>query len=219
MCVLKPLKVVITNYPEDKTEEFQPARHPKNPEMGNRKVPFSREIYIDREDFHEDPPPKYFRLAPGKEVRLRYAYVIRCDEVIYDETGRVSELRCTYDPATRSGTKAEGRKVKGIIHWVSAKDSIQVEVRLYDRLFLKPIPGSDDPEGNFLNDINQDSIEVLSDCRAEPEIITLENQKVFQFERMGYFYQDPLDSLRESMVFNRTVTLRDSWTRLEQGQN
>ena len=135
MGVLKPLKVVITNYSEDKTEDFQPARHPKNPEMGNRKVPFSREIYIDHDDFREDPPPNYFRLAPGKEVRLRYAYVIRCDEVIYDDTGRVSELRCTYDPATRSGAKAEGRKVKGIIHWVSAKDSIQVEVRLYYRLF------------------------------------------------------------------------------------
>jgi len=219
MCVLKPLKVVITNYPEDKTEDFQPARHPKKPEMGTRKVPFSREIYIDHEDFREDPPPNYFRLAPGKEVRLRYAYVIRCDEVIYDETGRISELRCTYDPKTRSGAKAEGRKVKGIIHWVSAKDSIQVEVRLYDRLFAKPIPGRDDPEGNFINDINQDSIEVLSDCQLEPGTMTSGNQEVFQFERVGYFFQDPADSLVNEMVFNRTVTLRDTWARLEQGQN
>ena len=135
MAVLNPLKVVITNYPEDKTEEFEPARHPKNPDMGTRKVPFSREIYIDQDDFREDPPPKYFRLAPGKEVRLRFAYVIRCEEVIYDSSGKVIELHCTYDQATRSGAKAEGRKVKGIIHWVSIQHSVPVEVRLYDRLF------------------------------------------------------------------------------------
>ena len=219
MCVLKPIKVVITNYPDDKAENFQPARHPKNPEMGNRKVPFSREIYIDHDDFREDPPPNYFRLAPGKEVRLRYAYVIRCDEVIYDERGGVSELHCTYDQATRSGAKPEGRKVKGIIHWVSAKDSVQVEVRLYDRLFAKPIPGSDDPEGNFLNDINRDSIEILSKCQIESETITSTNQEVFQFERLGYFHPDPVDSNAEAMVFNRTVTLRDSWAILEQEQN
>ena len=150
---------------------------------------------------------------------MRYAYVIRCDEVIYNETGGVSELRCTYDPATRSGAKAEGRKVKGIIHWVSAKDSIQVEVRLYDRRFSKPIPGSDDTEGNFLNDINQDSIEVLSDCQVEPGIMTAENQEIFQFERVGYFYRDPVDSLTEALVFNRTVTLRDTWAKLELEQN
>ncbi len=219
MCVLKPLKVVITNYPEDKTENFHPARHPKKPEMGIRKVPFSREIYIDHEDFREDPPPNYFRLAPGKEVRLRYAYVIRCDKVIYDSKGRVSELHCTYDPKTRSGAKTEGRKVKGIIHWVSAKDSVQVEVRLYDRLFAKPIPGGDDPEGNFLNDINHDSIEILSECQLEPEITISENQEVFQFERMGYFYKDPLDSSEDNLIFNRTVTLRDTWAKLEQGKN
>ncbi|MDC0188470.1 glutamine--tRNA ligase/YqeY domain fusion protein [bacterium] len=219
MCVLKPIKVVITNYPDDKAENFQPARHPKNPEMGNRKVPFSREIYIDHDDFREDPPPNYFRLAPGKEVRLRYAYVIRCDEVIYDERGGVSELHCTYDQATRSGAKPEGRKVKGIIHWVSAKDSVQVEVRLYDRLFAKPIPGSDDPEGNFLNDINRDSIEILSKCQIESETITSANQEVFQFERLGYFHPDPVDSNAEAMVFNRTVTLRDTWAILEQEQN
>jgi len=159
MAVLNPLKVVITNYPEDKTEEFEPARHPKNPDMGTRKVPFSREIYIDQDDFREDPPPKYFRLAPGKEVRLRFAYVIRCEEVIYDSSGKVIELHCTYDQATRSGAKAEGRKVKGIIHWVSIQHSVPVEVRLYDRLFVNRSPGSDDPGGNFLNDLNPDSIE------------------------------------------------------------
>ena len=219
MCVLKPLKVIITNYPDNKAENFQPARHPKIPEMGNRKVPFSREIYIEHEDFREDTTPNYFRLAPGKEVRLRYAYVIRCDEVIYDERGGVSELHCTYDPATRSGAKPEGRKVKGIIHWVSAKDSVQVEVRLYDRLFSKPIPGSDDPEGNFLNDINRDSIEILSKCQIESGTITSTKQEVFQFERLGYFYPDPVDSHAEAMVFNRTVTLRDTWAILEQEQN
>ncbi len=184
--------------------------------MGNRKVPFSREIYIDQDDFLEKPTPNYFRLAPGKEVRLRYAYVIRCDEVIYDERGSISELRCTYDPSTRSGAKAEGRKVKGIIHWVSTKDSIQVEVRLYDRLFTKPIPGSDDPKGNFFNDINKDSIKVLSECQIEPEILKSQNKEVFQFERLGYFYQDSVDSREEAMVFNRTVTLRDTWAKLEQ---
>ncbi|MBG56224.1 MAG: glutamine--tRNA ligase [Deltaproteobacteria bacterium] len=219
MCVLKPLKVVITNYPEDKTENFHPAKHPKKPEMGTRKVPFSREIYIEYEDFREDPPPNYFRFAPGKEVRLRYAYVIRCDKVIYDSTGRVSELHCTYDPKTRSGAKTEGRKVKGIIHWVSAKNFIQVEVRLYDRLFAKPIPGSDDPEGNFLNDINHNSIDILSECKLEPEIMTSANKEVFQFERIGYFFKDPKDSLEDTMVFNRTVTLRDAWEKLEQEQH
>ncbi len=219
MCVLKPLKVVITNYPEDKTENFHPAKHPKKPEMGTRKVPFSREIYIEYEDFREDPPPNYFRFAPGKEVRLRYAYVIRCDKVIYDSTGRVSELHCTYDPKTRSGAKTEGRKVKGIIHWVSAKNFIQVEVRLYDRLFAKPIPGSDDPEGNFLNDINHNSIDILSECKLEPEIMTSANKEVFQFERIGYFFKDPKDSLEDAMVFNRTVTLRDTWAKLEQEQH
>jgi len=219
MCVLKPLKVVITNYPEDKTENFHPAKHPKKPEMGTRKVPFSREIYIEYEDFREDPPPNYFRFAPGKEVRLRYAYVIRCDKVIYDSTGRVSELHCTYDPKTRSGAKTEGRKVKGIIHWVSAKNFIQVEVRLYDRLFAKPIPGSDDPEGNFLNDINHNSIDILSECKLEPEIMTSANKEVFQFERIGYFFKDPKDSHEDTMVFNRTVTLRDAWEKLEQEQH
>jgi len=215
MAVLKPLKVVITNYPENQTEEFEPARHPKIPEMGSRKVPFSREIYIDHDDFKEDPPPKYFRLSPGKEVRLRYAYVIRCDEVIY-ENGKVTELRCTYDPMTRSGAKAEGRKVKGIIHWVSAQHSLTAEIRLYDRLFVAPHPGRNDPEGNFLNDLNRESIKVINDCKTETELSTANPANVFQFERVGYFCVDSKESRQDTLVLNRTVTLRDTWAKLEQ---
>jgi len=222
MAVLRPLKVVITNYPEDKTEEFEPSRHPKNPEMGTRKVPFTREIYIDQDDFREDPPPKYFRLAPGKEVRLRFAYVIRCEEVIYDSDGKVRELHCTYDQATRSGAKAEGRKVKGIIHWVSIQHSVPVEVRLYDRLFVNTSPGSDDPGGNFLNDLNPDSIETVTSCRVEPGLLKAKPEDIYQFERVGYFCVDSKESRPEALVFNRTVTLRDTWAKLEQensGQN
>ena len=222
MAVLRPLKVVITNYPEDKTEEFEPSRHPKNPEMGTRKVPFTREIYIDHDDFRIDPPAKYFRLAPGKEVRLRFAYVIRCEEVIYDSSGKVIELHCTYDQATRSGAKAEGRKVKGIIHWVSIQHSVPVEVRLYDRLFVNPSPGSDDPSGNFLNDLNPDSIETVTSCRVEPGLLKAKPADVYQFERVGYFCVDSKESRPEALVFNRTVTLRDTWAKLEQehtGQN
>ena len=222
MAVLRPLKVVITNYPEDKTEEFEPSRHPKNPEMGTRKVPFTREIYIDHDDFRIDPPAKYFRLAPGKEVRLRFAYVIRCEEVIYDSDGKVHELHCTYDQATRSGAKAEGRKVKGIIHWASIQHSVPVEVRLYDRLFVNPSPGSDDPGGNFLNDLNPDSIETVTSCRVEPGLLKAKPADVYQFERVGYFCVDSKESRPGALVFNRTVTLRDTWAKLEQehtGQN
>ena len=222
MAVLRPLKVVITNYPEDKTEEFEPSRHPKNPEMGTRKVPFTREIYIDHDDFRIDPPAKYFRLAPGKEVRLRFAYVIRCEEVLYDSDGKVRELHCTYDQATRSGAKAEGRKVKGIIHWVSIQHSVPVEVRLYDRLFVNPSPGSDDPGGNFLNDLNPDSIETVTSCRVEPGLLKAKYEDIYQFERVGYFCVDSKESRPGALVFNRTVTLRDTWAKLEQensGQN
>jgi len=222
MAVLHPLKVVITNYPEDKTEEFEPARHPKNPDMGTRKVPFSREIYIDQDDFREDPPPKYFRLAPGKEVRLRFAYVIRCEEVIYDSSGKVIELHCTYDQATRSGAKAEGRKVKGIIHWVSIRHSVPVEVRLYDRLFANPSPGSDDPDGNFINDLNPDSMETVTSCSVELGLLEAKPEDIYQFERVGYFCVDSKESRPGALVFNRTVTLRDTWAKLEQehiGQN
>jgi len=216
MAVLRPLKVVITNYQEDKTEKFEPSRHPKNPELGTSKVPFTREIYIDHDDFRIDPPSKYFRLAPGKEVRLRFAYVIRCEEVIYDSDGKVRELHCTYDQATRSGAKAEGRKVKGIIHWVSIQHSVPVEVRLYDRLFVNPSPGSNDPGGNFLNDLNPDSIETVTSCRVEPGLLKATPADVYQFERVGYFCVDSKESRPGALVFNRTVTLRDTWAKLEQ---
>ena len=218
MAVLRPLKVVITDYPKNETEEFEPARHPKNPEMGTRTLPFSREIYIDRDDFREDPPPKYFRLAPGKEVRLRYAYVIRCNEVIY-ENGKIIELRCTYDKAARSGVKAEGRKVKGIIHWVSIQHSVSAEVRLYDRLFAAPYPGRDDPERDFLKDLNPESVEIISKCKVEPALLEAKPEDVFQFERVGYFCVDSKKSRPEALVFNRTVTLRDTWAKLEQEKN
>ncbi|MCH2270334.1 MAG: glutamine--tRNA ligase/YqeY domain fusion protein [SAR324 cluster bacterium] len=218
MAVLRPLKVVITDYPKNETEEFEPARHPKNPEMGTRTLPFSREIYIDRDDFREDPPPKYFRLAPGKEVRLRFAYVIRCNEVIY-ENGKIIELRCTYDKATRSGVKAEGRKVKGIIHWVSIQHSVSAEVRLYDRLFAAPYPGRDDPERDFLKDLNPESVEIISKCKVEPALLEAKPEDVFQFERVGYFCVDSKKSRPEALVFNRTVTLRDTWAKLEQEKN
>jgi len=218
MAVLRPLKVVITDYPKNETEEFEPARHPKNPEMGTRTLPFSREIYIDRDDFREDPPPKYFRLAPGKEVRLRFAYVIRCNEVIY-ENGKIIELRCTYDKATRSGEKTEGRKVKGIIHWVSIQHSVSAEVRLYDRLFAAPYPGRDDPERDFLKDLNPESVEIISKCKVEPALLEAKPEDVFQFERVGYFCVDSKKSRPEALVFNRTVTLRDTWAKLEQEKN
>ena len=218
MAVLRPLKVVITDYPKNETEEFEPARHPKNPEMGTRTLPFSREIYIDRDDFREDPPPKYFRLAPGKEVRLRFAYVIRCNEVIY-ENGKIIELRCTYDKATRSGVKAEGRRVKGIIHWVSIQHSVSAEVRLYDRLFAAPYPGRDDPERDFLKDLNPESVEIISKCKVEPALLEAKPEDVFQFERVGYFCVDSKKSRPEALVFNRTVTLRDTWAKLEQEKN
>ena len=218
MAVLRPLKVVITDYPKNETEEFEPARHPKNPEMGTRTLPFSREIYIDRDDFREDPPPKYFRLAPGKEVRLRFAYVIRCNEVIY-ENGKIIELRCTYDKAPRSGVKAEGRKVKGIIHWVSIQHSVSAEVRLYDRLFAAPYPGRDDPERDFLKDLNPESVEIISKCKVEPALLEAKPEDVFQFERVGYFCVDSKKSRPEALVFNRTVTLRDTWAKLEQEKN
>jgi glutaminyl-tRNA synthetase len=186
--------------------------------MGTRKVPFSREIYIDQDDFREDPPPKYFRLSPGKEVRLRYAYVIRCDEVIY-ENGDVVELRCTYDQATRSGAKAEGRKVKGIIHWVSVQHSVTAQVHLYDRLFAAPYPGRDDPAGNFINDLNPESVEIIYECKIEPSLLEAKPEDVFQFERVGYFCVDAKKSRPDALVFNRTVTLRDTWAKLEQEQS
>lgn len=207
MAVLQPLRIVITNYPEDQTEHLELGNHPQRPEFGKRAVPFSRVILIERDDFAENPPPKYKRLVPGGEVRLRGAYVIRCDEVIKDNSDQIVELRCTYDPATL-GKNPEGRKVKGVIHWVSEPHSLPAEMRLYSRLFTVPNP---DNEENFLSVLNPDSLEILSDCRVEASLADAGPESRYQFERTGYFCLDAIDSVGGKRVFNRTVTLRENW--------
>ena len=209
MCVLKPLKVVITNYPEGQVENLELARHPKQ-DLGVRQLPFTRELYIDQGDYEENPPKGYKRLEPGGEVRLRGSYVIRADEAIKDADGTVVELRCSYDPDTL-GKNPEGRKVKGVIHWVPAEGSVECEVRLYDRLFRSAQPEKSEEGGSFLDNINPDSLVVLQGCRAEPSLAKAQPEDRFQFEREGYFCVDPKDSAPGKPVFNRTVTLRDSW--------
>jgi glutaminyl-tRNA synthetase len=217
MTVLRPLKVVITNYPEGQVEEVEVTNNPEDESAGKRKVPFSRVLYIERDDFREDPPKKFFRLAPGREVRLRSAYFVTCSEVIKDAAGEVVELRCTYDPATRGGDSPDGRKVKATLHWVSAAHAVPVEVRLYDRLFVVEDP-ENVPEGKtFLDSLNPASLEVLRDCQAEPGLATAEVGARFQFERLGYFCVDP-ESRPGALVFNRTVSLRDAWAKIEQRQ-
>jgi len=225
MAVLRPLKVVIENYPEGKTEEFDSVNNPEDPSAGTRKVPFSRILYIEQDDFREVPPPKYYRLTPGREVRLRSAYFIKCTSVVKDATGAVTELRCTYDPATRGGDAPDGRKVKATIHWVSAAHAIDAEVRLYDHLFLKPNP-DDAPEGlDWKSNLNPKSLETLSGCKLEPSLAGAKSGDRFQFERLGYFCVDA-DSEASSpklqaastsgrLVFNRTVKLRDEWARIQ----
>ena len=209
--VLKPLKVVIDNYPGGKTEELEAPFYPRDvPKEGSRRLPFSREIYIERDDFREDPPKGFFRLAPGREVRLRYAYLITCTEVIKDDAGQVVELRCTYDPETRGGDAPDGRKVKGTLHWVSAAHSLPAEVRLYDRLFQHEDP--DGQEADFKTFLNPNSLEILTDCRIEPSVGDARAGDSFQFERQGYFVVDP--DTEGSLIFNRTVTLRDTWAKL-----
>ncbi|HLV16776.1 MAG TPA: glutamine--tRNA ligase/YqeY domain fusion protein [Pseudomonas sp.] len=209
MCVLRPLKVVITNYPEGKVEQLELPRHPKQ-DMGVRVLPFSREIYIDASDFEENPPAGYKRLVPGGEVRLRGCYVIRADEAIKDADGNIIELRCSYDENTL-GANPVGRKVKGVIHWVPAAESVECEVRLYDRLFRSANPDKTEEGGSFLDNINPDSLVVLKGCRAEPSLASAAPEDRFQFEREGYFCVDRHDSRPDALVFNRTVTLRDSW--------
>jgi len=211
MAVLRPLKVVLLNWPEDQEEELDAPVHQQFPDRGRRPIPMSREIFIEEDDFDEDPPEGFHRLVPGGEVRLRNAYIIRCEEVIKDASGKVIELRCIYDPNTGRGRKPEGRKVKGIIHWVSAAHAVPAEVRLYDRLFSQPTPGSDHPDKNFLLDLNPNSMEILSQAWLEPNLINAEVGTAYQFERLGYFCLDSRDSKTDSMVFNRIVTLRDSW--------
>jgi glutaminyl-tRNA synthetase len=210
MGVLRPLRVVIDNYPEDRVEEFEFANHPQTPEMGTRKVPFSRVLYIERDDFMEDPPGKYKRLAPGREVRLRNAYVIRYEDMVKDKaTGEIIELHCTYDPETRNAPPPDGRKVKGVIHWVSAEHSIAVEVRLYDRLFEVPDPASE--SGDFTEYLNPESLETLISCHVEPSLKDAEPGSRYQFERLGYFCLDSGDSTSGKPGFNRIVALRDTW--------
>jgi glutaminyl-tRNA synthetase len=217
MAVLRPLKIVLTNYPEGQVEEVDVINNPEDPSAGTRKVPFSRELYIEQDDFREVPPPKYFRLAPGQEVRLRYAYFVRCTSVLKNEQGEVTEVHCTYDPATKGGDSPDGRKVKGTIHWVSAKDSLPAEVRLYDHLFAKPDP-EDVPEGqDWKVNLNPKSLVVLSDARVEPRVRGAKPGDRYQFERHGYFVIDP-DTKAGNLVFNRTVSLRDSWAKVEKAQ-
>ena len=211
MGVLQPLKVVIENFSENAVEEIEAVNNPEDPSAGSRKVPFGRELYIERADFMEDPPQKFFRLAPGREVRLRYAYFITCREVIKDDAGEIIELRCTYDPETRGGDSPDGRKVKATLHWVSAAHAVKAEVRLYDHLFNRPDPGGD---GNFLEDLNPDSLDVISDAMLEPNIASFEPGESFQLERLGYFCVDP-DSTAGKLVLNRTVGLRDTWAKIK----
>lgn len=215
MAVLDPLKVIITNYPEDKTELLDAVNNPEDPSAGTRKVPFSREIYIEREDFMEDPPRKFFRLSPGREVRLRYAYFVTCTDVIKDAEGNIKEIHCIYDPDTRGGDAPDGRKVKATLHWVSAAHSIEAEARLYEHLFLVADPASvrDD---ELADAVNPDSLKIVTSCRAEPSLAEVSPGERYQFERLGYFCVDP-DTAGKRIVFNRTVTLRDTWARIKKG--
>jgi len=211
MAVLDPIRVVITDWPQGQVDMLTAPKHPKRPELGERSIPFSKTVLIDRDDFSENPPPKYRRLTPGGEVRLRYAYVIKCEEVIKDEAGKVVELRCTHEPCTRQGGKTEdGRKVKGIIHWISEQHSVRAQVRQYDRLFLKPNPGVDHEDGDFLRDVNPNSLEVFNDSAIESYAVEEAAGTRFQFERLGYFSIDK-HSTKEQLQFNRIVTLRDTW--------
>lgn len=213
MAVLNPIKVVIENYPEGQAEELDAPYHPNDSAFGSRKLPFARELYIERDDFMEDPPKKFFRLAPGREVRLRYAYFITCTDVIKDDAGNVMELRCTYDPQTRGGNAPDGRKVKGTLHWVSVQHGVQAEVRLYDRLFTVPDPGADRTR-DWKEFLNPDSVQVVDSAVVEPGLAQVEPEYRCQFERLGYFCADRHDHQPGKPVFNRTVTLRDSWVKV-----
>ncbi len=210
MAVLNPLKVVITNYPEDESETLSAVNNPENESAGRREVPFSNELYIERDDFMEDPPKKFFRLGPGREVRLRYAYFITCNDVIKDDNGTITELHCTYDPETKGGNAPDGRKVKATLHWVSAHHAVDAEVRLYDRLFKVPSP---DGEENFIDALNPESLRVMNGCKLEPSLINAEVGVPVQFERLGYFCKD--SDTNEFPIFNRTVPLRDAWAKIE----
>ena len=218
MAVLDPLRVVIENYPEGRVEEMESENNPEDPRMGSRLLPFSRTLYIERDDFREDPPPRFYRLSPGREVRLKDAYYVTCTGVIKDEaTGEVVELRCTYDPDTKGGTSKDGRRVRGTSHWVSAEHALDAEVRLFDHLFSKEDPDDVPPGGDFTDNINADSLTVLQSCKVEPGLASCRPGESFQFLRQGYFCVDP-DSTEGSLVFNRTVALRDTWARLDRSR-
>jgi len=213
MAVLRPLKVVLTNYPEGQVEELEVINNPEDPAAGRRKVPFGRELYLERDDFREDPPPKYHRLAPGREVRLRNAYFIRCTGVVKDAAGEITEIHCTYDPETRGGDAPDGRRPKATLHWVSAARAVQAEARLYDHLFLKPNPDEVEEGKDYTSNLNPNSLEVVP-CYVEPSVLGAEAGARYQFERLGYFCVDR-DSTPERLCFNRTATLRDSWAKIE----
>lgn len=214
MAVLRPLKLIIDNYPEGEVEWFEAENNPEDPSEGSRNIPFSRELYIEQDDFMEDPPKKFFRLAPGREVRLKYAYYVKCTDVVKDpETGEVTEVHCTYDPASRGGWTDDGRKVKGTSHWVSAEHAFEATVRLYDRLFTTENPGAQ--TGNFLDDLNSESIEVIEEAKLEPSLGEAKPEQFFQFLRKGYFTVDPVYSEEGAPVFNRSVSLRDTWAKLK----
>ncbi|MEI8345584.1 MAG: glutamate--tRNA ligase family protein, partial [Candidatus Omnitrophota bacterium] len=216
MAVLRPLKVIIDNYPEGQTEYFDAVNNPEDPSMGIRRVPFARELYIENDDFLEDPPKQYHRLTVGREVRLRYAYLIKCVGVVKDPgTGEIVELHCTYDPQTRNCNPPDGRKVKGTIHWVSAKDSVAARVRLYETLFVKRDPGEAPAGCDFTANLNPDSLTSLPDCRCEPSLAEAKPGQRFQFERLGYFYAAPEDAAVDRPVFSRIVTLRDTWAKIQ----
>lgn len=218
MAVLRPIKVVIDNYPEGQEEYLDAINNPEDPNAGTRKVPFSRVLYIEKDDFMEIPPKQFFRLAPGREVRLRYAYFIKCESVVKDENGEIIELHCTYDPATRGGDAPDGRKVKATLHWVSAPHAIEAEVRLYDTLFTKEDPNDVEEGKDFTDYINPKSLEVLEACKLEPSLKDSRRGDRFQFERLGYFCVDTVDSKPEKLVFNRIVTLKDEWAKIQKGK-
>jgi len=215
MAVLRPLKLVIDNYPEDQVEELDAVNNPEDPSMGTRRVPFSKVLYIERDDFRENPPKGYYRLAPGREVRLRYGYYVTCVDVVKDEKGEILEVHCTYDPATRGGWSPDGRKVKGTIHWVSARHAVPVEVRLYNHLFTREDMTNLDDDEDFRKYINPNSLQVLYPCYVEPSLANAPPESRYQFERLGYFAVDPVDSKKDRLVFNRIVTLKDTWSKIE----
>ncbi|MGH9577077.1 MAG: glutamine--tRNA ligase, partial [Terriglobales bacterium] len=214
MAALRPLKLVIENYPEQQVEELEAVNNPEDPAAGTRKVPFSRVLYIEQDDFREDPPKQYYRLAPGREVRLRYGYFVTCTKVVKNEKGEVVEIRCTYDPATRGGNAPDGRKVKATIHWVSAAHAIDAEVRLYDKLFTVPDPNQVEDGKDFTSNLNPNSLETVSHCKLEPSLAHVAAGAKYQFERLGYFCVDP-DSAPGTPVFNRTVALKDTWAKVQ----